>query len=74
MVAKNKEELLRDPMPGTAAAFAHDFGIDLTLIIDRLRRSPEERVLELQGVINDLSALRNASCKSANHDPDQANT
>ena len=74
MALKDKEQLLRDPLPGTAAAFARDFGIDLTLIIDRLRRSPEERVLELQSVINDLSAMKNATRKSANHDPDQTNT
>lgn len=38
---------MRDPMPGTAAARARDFGIDLSLVIEQLRRTPEERVRRL---------------------------
>jgi len=40
----SKEELLRNPQPGTAAAAARDFGIDLTLTIENLRLTAEERV------------------------------
>src|SRR6266576_7189237 len=40
----SKEELLRNPRPDTAAAAARDFGIDLTLTIENLRITAEERV------------------------------
>ncbi len=40
----SKEDLLRNPRPGTAAAAARDFGIDLTLTIENLRLTAEERV------------------------------
>jgi hypothetical protein len=40
----SKEQLLYDPQPGTAAAAARDFGIDLTLTIQNLRLSAEERI------------------------------
>jgi hypothetical protein len=43
------EELLLDPKPGTAAAAARDFGVDLTLTVQNLRLSPEERIF---GLIN----------------------
>lgn len=42
------EERLRNPPPDSAIARARDFGIDLTLLIERLRLTPEERVLRLQ--------------------------
>lgn len=40
----SKEQLLYDPQPGTAAAAARDFGIDLTLTIQNLRLSVEDRI------------------------------
>ena len=42
------KERLRNPPPDSAIARAHDFGIDLTLLIERLRLTPEERVSRLQ--------------------------
>ena len=42
------EERLRNPPPDSAIARARDFGIDLTLLIERLQLTPEERVLRLQ--------------------------
>jgi len=42
------EERLRNPPPDSAIARARDFGIDLTLLIERLRLTPEERVSRLQ--------------------------
>ena len=42
------EERLRNPPPDSAIARARDFGIDLTLLIERLRLTPEERVFRLQ--------------------------
>ncbi len=47
------EELLRNPPPGSRIAAARDYGIDLTLIISKLRLTPEERVR----VMHDASAV-----------------
>ena len=52
------EERLRNPAPGSRVEAARDHGIDLTLLIERLRRSPEERVRDLQSAINGLAAVR----------------
>lgn len=42
------EEKLLNPEPGSKAAAAKEFGIDLTLLIRQLRLTPEERLNELQ--------------------------
>ncbi len=42
------EEQLLNPKPGSKAAAAKEFGIDLTLLIGQLRLTPEERLNELQ--------------------------
>lgn len=60
METADKYESLRDPKPGTAAAAARDFGIDLTLTIEQLSLEPEERLLGLQRFIDDLHLLRKA--------------
>ncbi|MGZ8847770.1 MAG: hypothetical protein ACXW3C_15025 [Pyrinomonadaceae bacterium] len=41
------EEFLLDPKPGTAAARARDFGIDMGRLVENLRLSPEERINRL---------------------------
>lgn len=59
MTARDREQLLRDPPPGSACAAAREFGIDLTLIIEQLRLTPEERLRklgELRDGIRDLLA------------------
>jgi hypothetical protein len=55
-----QEELLLNPKPGTAAAAARDFGIDLTLTVENLRLTPEERIRRLDGFIEEVAKLRNA--------------
>ncbi len=55
---KDKEERLRNPEPGTKAAAARDFGIDLTLLIERLRLTPEERVRLLDDIRGGLYRLK----------------
>ena len=55
-----REELLLNPEPGTAAAAARDFGIDLTLTVENLRLSPEERVRRLDSFIDEIKQIRNA--------------
>lgn len=38
------ERWLIEPKPGTAAARARDFGVDLSLTVGNLRLTPEERI------------------------------
>lgn len=52
------EERLRNPPPGSRVEAARDYGIDLTLLIERLRKTPEERVRDLQSAINGLEKMR----------------
>lgn len=52
------EEWLRNPPPGSRTAAARDYGIDLTLLIEQLRRSPEERLRDLENSANSLEPLR----------------
>ena len=61
-------ELLLNPKPGTAAAAARDYGIDLTLTIRNLRLNPEERVRRLDSFIEDVKTLRNARIVVPSHD------
>jgi hypothetical protein len=55
---RTTEDWLLNPPPASAAAAARDFGIDLTLLIGRLRLSPEERLDDLQRMIDDIEAAR----------------
>lgn len=48
MDTKRREENLLNPRPGSKAAAAKEFGIDLTLLIRQLRMTPQERIDELQ--------------------------
>ena len=57
------EDLLRNPEPGTAAAAARDFGIDLTLTIAQLRRTPAERIRRLAAARESVNALRRSTRK-----------
>jgi hypothetical protein len=62
------EELLLNPKPGTAAAAARDFGIDLTLTVENLRLTPEERVRRLDNFLEDVKTLRNARIVAQAHE------
>jgi len=57
-IRKSAEEKLRHPRPGGAIARARDYGIDLTLLIERLRLTPEERIRDLQRAIKGMEAMR----------------
>lgn len=59
------EERLRNPSPGSRVEAARDFGVDLTLLIERLRRTPEERVRDLQGAIDGLEKVRGKARRQA---------
>ena len=51
------EERLRNPRPGSRVEAARDFGVDLTLLIELLRKTPEERVRNLQSAVNRLEKM-----------------
>lgn len=52
------EEKLLNPPPGGRIEAARDHGVDLTLLVERLRKTPEERVRDLQRAAAGLEALR----------------
>ncbi len=45
------EEWLLNPPPGSKAAAAKEFGIDLTLLLRNLRLTPQERAENLQSLM-----------------------
>lgn len=59
------EEGLRHPAPGSCVEAARDFGIDLTILIEWLRKTPEERVRDLQSAIDGLEKIRGAARRQA---------
>ncbi|HKP73381.1 MAG TPA: hypothetical protein VJT82_10620 [Pyrinomonadaceae bacterium] len=55
---RSVEEHLLHPPPGSAAARARDFGIDLTLLLQRLKLTPEERLRQLQQAMIEIETMR----------------
>lgn len=55
------EKRFRDPAPGSAMEAARDFGIDLTLLIERLRLSPTERVRQLEEAMKMFAQIQGAA-------------
>lgn len=45
------EDYFLNPPPGSAAERAAEFGIDLTLTLENLRLTPEERIRKLENLI-----------------------
>jgi hypothetical protein len=62
MVTREDEDYFLNPPPGSAAARAVEFGIDLTLTLENLRLSPEERIRKLD---NRLATI--AKSKETDH-------
>ena len=52
------EDYFLNPPAGSAAARAVEFGIDLTLTLEQLRLTPEERIRKLDSFIEDVANLR----------------
>lgn len=52
------ENYFLNPPPGSAAARASEFGTDLTLTIQNLRLTPEERIRKLDNFIESVAKLR----------------
>jgi hypothetical protein len=61
-MSPEEEDYFLNRPPGSAAARAGEFGIDLTLTLENLRLTPEERICKLD---RRLAAL--AKSKSAEH-------
>ena len=52
------EEYFLNPPPDSAAARAAEFGIDLTLTLENLRLTPEERIRKLDDFIEGIAKLK----------------
>ena len=63
MVSRSIEDQLLNPRPGSACARARDFGIDLTLTLSRLRRTPDDRLRDLQRVMLEMEQIRSGGRK-----------
>ena len=55
---KKVEDHFLNPPPGSAAARAVEFGIDLTLTLENLRLTPEERIRKLDQFIIGVEGLK----------------
>lgn len=55
---RTPEEKLLNPKPGGKIAAVREYGIDLTLIAENMRLSPEERLRKLQQAMVSFEKLR----------------
>lgn len=55
------EKRLLNPAPGSKIAAAKEYGIDLTLLLEQLRLTPEERVVRMQEVSRAVSQVCGAA-------------
>jgi hypothetical protein len=71
VIYTEREMSLIDPKPGTAAAAARDFGIDLSLTVSNLRLTPEERIKKLDQFQASMRKIRKAALLSKRHARDR---
>jgi hypothetical protein len=57
-MTREEEDYFLNPPPGSAAARAVEFGIDLTLTLENLRLTPEERIRKLDDFILGIKRLK----------------
>jgi hypothetical protein len=55
---KEVEDYFLNPPRGSAAARAVEFGIDLTLTLENLRLTPEDRIRKLDSFIEGVARLK----------------
>jgi len=72
IIYTEREMALIDPKPGTAAAAARDFGIDLSLTVGNLRLTPEQRIKQLDDFQASIKELQRAVISSKHHARDRA--
>lgn len=58
MIDKEVEDYFLNPPPGSAAERAVEYGIDLTLTLQNLRLTPEERIRKLDDHIAGIAWLK----------------
>ena len=63
MKIEDDEDYFLHPPPGSAAARAVEFGIDLTLTLENLRLTPEERIRKLDQFIISVARLKASARK-----------
>lgn len=56
-----EEDYFLNPPPDSAAARAVEFGIDLTLTLENLRLTPEERIRKLDDFILAVQRLKSSA-------------
>ena len=52
------EDYFLNPPPGSAAERAVEFGVDLTLTLENLRLTPEERIRQLDDHLEGIAELK----------------
>ena len=57
------ENHLLNPPAGSAASRAAEFGIDLSLTLENLRLTPEERIRKLDSFVEGIARLKDAARK-----------
>ena len=63
-LSQKQEEMLLSPAPGSAAARARDFGVDLTLTLANLRLTPQQRLERLEAKREFARQIRETMRKS----------
>lgn len=60
-MGRTPEEKLLNPRPGSKIAEAKEYGIDLTLIVENLRLTPEKRIEKIQKAMVGFDELRRSA-------------
>ena len=61
---RTREEKLLNPRPGSKIAAAVEYGIDMTQLVENLRRTPAERVRRNDEVVNSVRKIAAAVSKA----------
>jgi hypothetical protein len=56
-------QLIMNPRPGSRVAAAQEFGIDLTLTFEQLKKTPQERLENLQSAMEGLEEIARAGAE-----------
>ncbi|CAN5803955.1 MAG: hypothetical protein H0X72_15245 [Acidobacteria bacterium] len=56
-------QLIMNPRPGSKVAAAKEFGIDLTLTFGQLRKTPQQRLDDLQSAMRGLEEFARAGAE-----------
>ncbi len=62
-IRKQKNEIIETPQQAEAIQAAIDYGIDIEMLIDNIKRNPSERIRRHQIALNATEKLRKARHK-----------